>query len=417
VCLVAAPGIGRVVETAVTDLDAGVPAGPADAAPPTPGPVTVSWPGPAYWAKAAVVVLVVIGLALLVVDVVDVLILVLVSMVFGIGMQRPVQWLERRHVPRSAAVALILGAVVAVVGGFLALILPAAVHEVSSLVSHGPEYIDKFRNEGWVRSLDQRFDLTTRLEKLGRKLPDQAWNIGTSLISATVDTLTIVVLTSYFAVDFPRLRETVATLLKPSQRDHFDAIADRVTQRVGGYVSGNFIVSIVAGVTSFVAFLVVGVPYAAALAVWVALTDLIPTVGALLGAAAGIVVAGVSGGVRDLVIVGVFFLVYQQVENYLIVPKVMKGAINMSIGAVLISVLVGGQLGGFMGVLLALPLAAALQTALDELYLRERRRSVRLLQLREERVRRWMARLGRRSRPGAEAPGGPAANQAQEVAG
>jgi len=173
-----------------------------------------------------------------------------------------------------------------------------------------------------------------------------------------------------------------------------------VTQRMGGYVGGNLIVSVVAGVTSFAALLVVGVPYAAALAVWVAITDLIPTIGALLGAAVVLVVAAVSGGPADFLWVGLFFVVYQQVENYLVVPRVMKGAINMSIGAVLISVLIGGKLGGFVGVLLALPLAAAIQTVVDELYLKERRRSMRRLELREARLRRWAGRFGRRGRLG-----------------
>jgi predicted PurR-regulated permease PerM len=190
----------------------------------------------------------------------------------------------------------------------------------------------------------------------------------------------------------------VAGLLVPRHREQFEVIADRVTQRMGGYVGGNLIVSVVAGATSFVALLVVGVPYAAALAVWVALTDLIPTIGALLGAAVVLLVAAVSGGVADFLWVGLFFVVYQQVENYVVVPRVMKGAINMSIGAVLISVLIGGNLGGFVGVLLALPLAAAIQTVLDELYFKERRRSMRLLERRDQRMRRWVGRFGRRGR-------------------
>jgi predicted PurR-regulated permease PerM len=367
----------------------------------------VEWPGPRYWAKAALAVAAVVAICLLVVDVVDVLILILVSMVFGIGMQRPVQWMEQHRIPRSAAVAILLVGGLAVIAGFLALVLPSVIHEASSLADHGPEYLRRFRHQSWVRNLDDRFDLTDKLRKLGRDLPDDVWTFGTGLLSAVVDVLTILVLTAYFAVDLPRLRSTIAGLLVPSHRERFDAIADRVTQRMGGYVVGNLIVSVIAGVTTFVAMLVIGVPYAAALGMWVAITDLIPTIGALLGAAVVMAVAGVSGGVRDLLIAGAFFLVYQQIENYLVVPRVMRGAINMTIGAVLISVLIGGQLGGLVGVLLALPVAAAIQTVLDELWLKERRRSVRLLELREERVRRWVSRLGRRPRGSPGAPVGP----------
>jgi predicted PurR-regulated permease PerM len=356
------------------------------------------WPEPSYWAKVAVAVALVVAGCYAVIQVRDVLVLILVSLVLAIGIQRPIDWLERKGLPRGLAVALMGISILLVIGGFLALVVPSIVKQLSSLAEHGPEYIKRFRHEGWVRHLDSRFHVTKKLTKLAGDLPDKAISLGTGVLSATVSGLTIIVLTSYFSVDLPRLRKTIAGLLVPKHRDRFDRIADQITKRVGGYVNGNLIVSVIAGVITTIAMWIIGVPYAAALGMWVALTDLIPSVGALLGAAAVLVVAGLSGGISTFLIAGAFFLVYQQIENYLIVPRVMKGAINMSIGAVLIAVLLGGELAGFVGVLLALPIAATVQTVLDELYFKERRRSVRVAELREERIQRWAARLGRRPR-------------------
>jgi len=378
--------------------------GTTDVPPPDLAPAAVvdepadpshDWPGPAYWARATLAVVAVLALCFAVVKISAVLVLGLTAMVLAVGLQRPIAWMERRGVRRGAAVAILAVSVIAVIGGFLALVLPSVLREASALAEQAPDYLRRLRKTGWVRAADQRFDLTDRLSHLGDGLPDQAWSIGRGLLGIVVDALTVSVLTICFAVDLPRARTAVGRLLVPKHRARFETIADQVTVRVGGYVTGNLIVSVIAGVTSFIALFTVGVPYAAALAVWVALTDLLPAIGALLGAAVAMAVAGFSGGIGDLVTIGVFFLIYQQLENYVVVPRVMKGAIDMSVAAVLVAILVGNELFGLVGVLLALPIAATVQTVLDELYLRERRRSVRMQEVREARLRRWLTRFGR----------------------
>ena len=136
-------------------------------------------------------------------------------------------------------------------------------------------------------------------------------------------------------------------------------------------MSGNIAVSIIAGVASFVFLRIFGIPFAAALAIWVAITDLIPTVGATLGALAAVIVAFFSS-VADGIATVAYFLVYQQVENYLIVPRVMRKAVDLSPAAVIVSVLIGGSLAGFAGALLALPLAAAAKVVVRDVWLRPR---------------------------------------------
>jgi predicted PurR-regulated permease PerM len=130
-------------------------------------------------------------------------------------------------------------------------------------------------------------------------------------------------------------------------------------------------VSVLAGVASYIVLRLLGVPFAAALAMWVAIADLIPTVGATLGALVAVIVAAFAGWGTVIGTV-VYFIVYQQVENYVIVPRVMKKAVDLSPALVIVSVLIGGSLAGFAGALLALPLAAAAKVLIREVWSSDR---------------------------------------------
>jgi predicted PurR-regulated permease PerM len=192
-----------------------------------------------------------------------------------------------------------------------------------------------------------------------------------SIASLIFNSLTVALLTVYFLLAFPRMQEFGDRMITGANRARDVAIFEESLTRIGGYVSGNIGISIIAGVMSFIFLTIIGVPFAAALAMWVAIADLIPTVGATLGALAAVLVAAFSG-VADLIATIVYFVAYQQVENYLIAPRVMAKAIDLSPAAVIVSVLIGGSLAGFAGALLALPIAAAAKVVIRELWLRER---------------------------------------------
>jgi predicted PurR-regulated permease PerM len=160
-------------------------------------------------------------------------------------------------------------------------------------------------------------------------------------------------------------------MFSPRRREQGSEILGESLERVGGYVSGNIAVSVIAGVCAWIALAIIGVPFAVALAMWVAIADLIPTVGATLGALVAVIVAAFSS-IPDAIATAIYFIVYQQVENYVIVPRVMKQAIDLSPAAVIIAVLIGGSLAGFAGALLALPVAAIIKVVLRELWLEDR---------------------------------------------
>jgi predicted PurR-regulated permease PerM len=335
------------------------------------------WPPVTYWMKVTAGVLLVIGLASILLAVGDILVLILVSLVLAFGFQPAVGWLVRRGLSRGMAVTagLLLGGVV--VGVFLALVLPDVIRELAGLVETAPEYFQRaVRESTLLADLNERFDLDSALRDIGGDLPGTVLGFVGSFASLVFNSLTVLILTIYFTVNLPNMRNTVATLLGRRERADFHVIFDESVERVGGYVLGNLAISAIAGTVSFIALTVIGVPFAAALAFLVALTDMIPTVGAIIGAAVASVVAAFAG-IPQLIATAIFFLVYQQVENYLIQPAVMRKAVNIAAPVVILAVLIGGTLLGVVGALLAIPTAAIIKVAFRELYLEERVERVR----------------------------------------
>ncbi|HEV3473917.1 MAG TPA: AI-2E family transporter [Actinomycetota bacterium] len=353
------------------------------------------WPPVTYWMKVTVGVLLVIALASLTLAVGDILVLVFVSFILAMGFQPAVGWMVRRGLSRGWAVAAGLVSAIVVVGAFLALVLPDIVRQIGELVDAAPEYLrEAQQGSGFLADLNERFDLAGRLQDLSATLPATALGLVGSFTAFVFDAVTVLVLTIYFTVNLPKLRNGVARLLGREHRAEFEEILDESVQRVGGYVLGNLAVSAVAGVTSFIALAIIGVPFAAALAFFVALTDLIPTVGALIAAAVASTVAAFVG-VPQLIATILFFLIYQQVENYVIQPRVMQRTIEMSAPLVILAVLIGGSLLGVVGALLAIPTAAIIKVAVRELYVEDRIEELRA----EERRRRARRRTSRSTRP------------------
>ena len=319
----------------------------------------------------------VIFVANMLVRIQNVLILLLVSLVLAIGFQPAVQALMRRGLPRSVAVASIFLTGLVIVAGFLALVLPIVIREIAGLVAAAPGYLERAQQDSpLLTDLDERFNIIQNLQSLGRTLPTTVLSFVRSFTAFIFNTLTVFILTIYFATAMPGIRRGVAALLEREHREEFEGILEESIQRVGGYVLGQLTLGAIAGITTFIALSLLGIPYAAALAFWVALTDLIPTIGALLGALVGVIVAAFVG-LPEFIGTAAFFLVYQQVENYVVGPRVMRRAIDMSAAAVITAVLIGGSLAGFVGALLALPVAAIIKITVRELFVERRLAQVR----------------------------------------
>ncbi len=337
------------------------------------------WPTMSYWAKVTITVVLTLTVLSAVSLVRNILILVLIAAVLAIGLDPAVRILERLRVKRGWAVVVIFGGAILFIVLFAALVVPPLVREVQSLASDIPGYIDRLKTQsGWLGDFVRKNDFATKLQDLTQRLPTMAGSsfktilgITKSVASVIFNLLTISILTIYFLMAFPRTKRSAVLLFSPHRREQGERVLGESLAKIGGFVSGNLVTSGIAGVASFVFLMTAGIPFAVALAMWVAVADLIPAVGATLGAIPAVIVAFFSS-TADGVATLIFFIVYQQVENYVIVPKVMKEAVDLSPAAVIVSTLIGGSLAGFAGALLALPLAAALKVVVNDVWMKDR---------------------------------------------
>jgi predicted PurR-regulated permease PerM len=331
-----------------------------------------------YVAKVTLTVILVLAVLAAAWAVRNIVVLILVSAVLAIGLDRPVRFLQRFKISRGWAVTLIFLATIAFLALFMWLVVPSLVREVRDLAANIPDYVRRLGTNKTFAEWDAKFHISDRLRELTSKLPTLAsasfgtvLGITKSVGSMVFNLLTVAILTIYFLLSLPKTERMTETLFQGENRLRNIRILEESVERIGGYVSGNIGVSVIAGVAAFVALAIIGVPFAAALAMWVAIADLIPTVGATLGAVVAVIVAAFSGWF-EASITAVYFIVYQQVENYLIVPRVMKKAVDLSPAMVIVSVLIGGTLAGFAGALLALPVAAAIKVVIRDVWVAER---------------------------------------------
>ncbi|GGM79530.1 AI-2E family transporter [Dactylosporangium sucinum] len=297
----------------------------------------------------------------------QVLVQVVIALFVAVSLDPAVRLLIRHGVRRSVAVAAILVVAVGLLVAFVWSLVPPLVGQAGELLQNIPKYLQELPERSRAyREIADRYGLTERLTEFARGVPAKvgggALGVITGIFSAIVNVLLVVVLTIYFMADLPRLRRGLVRLVPRARRPRAAQAVNVVVDKVGGYMIGNLIISLVAGVTAFVCLFALGVPYALPLAVFVAVTDLIPMIGATVGAVGCTVVALVTAGVWPAaVVVGLFFLAYQQLENYLIAPRVLRNTVDLSSISVLLAALVGGAILGVVGALMAIPIVAAVK--------------------------------------------------------
>ncbi|MEP7019690.1 MAG: AI-2E family transporter [Pseudonocardiales bacterium] len=313
---------------------------------------------------AALGVLLALVLAYSVIQVRSVIVLVVISAFLAIGLNPAVEMLQRRGLKRGLAAALVMSAVLLFFGGFVAAAVPPLVRQASQLRDQLPDKLTELRqNNDTFKQLDRKYHfqekVTSIIKQQSSTAPAKVAAIAKGVLVAIGKTLTVLILTLYFISSYDRIKRGALRLVPRSRRPRVALLADEILSRVGGYVLGNLATSVVAGVAAGIWFMALGVPYAFALAMFVAIFDLIPLVGATIAAVACVIVAffvSAPVGIATLV----FFIAYQQFENYVLVPRVMKATVDVSPLATVLSALVGATLLGPLGALLAVPTAAAI---------------------------------------------------------
>ncbi len=301
-----------------------------------------------------------------------VLIRVLIALFVAVSLDPAVRMLTRWGMRRGLAVLVIFLIASGLVAAFMVSVIPAMVHQFEALVQDFPGYLASLQDRSArFRGLSDRFHLTGRIQGLLADLPGRLGGglLGFTrrLFGALFSTLTVLVLTIYFMADLPRLRHGVMRLFPRAHRAQFGRIADVMVDKVGAYMIGNLLISLAAGLAAFAVFSALGVPFAVPLALAVALCDLIPMIGATLGAVIGVLATLLTTELWPTTVVVVsFFVAYQQLENYLIAPRILRHTVSLSAAGVLLAALIGGTVLGLVGALMAIPVAAALKVVLAD---------------------------------------------------
>jgi predicted PurR-regulated permease PerM len=338
----------------------------------------------------ATTVLTVLGLTLAVVVLLELFLIarqvltwLLIAVFLALALNPLVDWFQRHGVKRRGLAAgltfllAILG--IAALG---ALFIPTLVSEVNGFARELPDYIrDVTRGRGPLGEFADRYNIVERVraevEEGGASrllgFSGTALAITKGIITLIVATVTIAFMTFFMLLEGPAWMERFYGLLPDDSRDRWREVGDRIYRTVGGYVTGNLFISLIAGVASTVLLLILDVPYAVALGLLVAILDLIPLAGATIAAIVLTAVAAIDGGWVPGLIVFAYMVAYQQIENHFIQPVVYSRTVQLSPLAILIAVLIGAELAGVVGALAAIPVAGTIQVLLL-FWLDERRR-------------------------------------------
>jgi predicted PurR-regulated permease PerM len=335
-----------------------------------------NWPPPSYWIKVGLALIgAVLALSLLW-TLQGILLVIVASFVLAIGFQPAISWFEKRGMRRGLGLALVLMGFLVVFGGLLALALPLIVAQIGEMIEQLPALIERLQaGDGLVARIAGMIDVD-RITTEGATDPVAAFEVVGSVAGFAFNFLTVLLVTPYFAMAMPAIKRWLVRLLRPRHREDFLRLVGESTDLMANFIVGNLIVSVIAGVVTWVGLTLIGVPYALALAAWVAITDLIPVLGALLGAA-GVAAVAVVQSPEALLWSMILLFAYQQVENFLIAPRVMNRAVDLSPATVIIALMVGGSLAGLVGALLALPLAALIKIVVDDFIVQGRIEQVR----------------------------------------
>ena len=305
-----------------------------------------------------------------------VLVLIVVSLFLAAGLNPSVEWFQRRGMRRSLAVAMVIVLFLLGVALFLLAIVPVITEQVTKITDNAPAWLDQLQRNRQVQELDDRFDVIDKVRdyvqdgNFGSSVFGGVLGLGLALLGALANTFVIVVLTLYFLGSLEATKNALYRLAPASRRERVSKLGDRVVASVGGYVAGAFVIAVCAGLSSLVFLFAVGLgEYAVALAFVVMLLDVIPMIGATIGAVI-VSAIGFATDVKIGIACVIFYVIYQQVENYVVYPRVMSRSVDIPAAVTVIAAVVGAALLGVVGALLAIPTAAAILLIVREVFIR-----------------------------------------------
>jgi predicted PurR-regulated permease PerM len=310
---------------------------------------------------------------------------ILIAAFLAAALNPAVEFFERRGVGRGLSSGIVFLVALLSICGLGFLLIPPLVDQVREFIDALPAIVaDLTAGRGPLGFLERDYQVVERLREAIDKagtggvtgLTGPAVEILTRILTGVVGALTIAFLTFFMLLEGPHTVDHVLGLLPERVRPRWERVSGNIYRTIGGYVSGNLLISLIAGVVTTIVLLAVGSSYAIALGLVVAVLDLIPLAGATLAAVIVSAVIFVEQGVLRGIIVVVFFVLYQQLENHVLQPVIYGRTVQLSPLAVLVAVLIGAELAGVLGALMAIPVAGSIQAIVREILLTHRERLI-----------------------------------------
>jgi predicted PurR-regulated permease PerM len=294
----------------------------------------------------------------------------------AVALAAPINWLAQR-MRRGFAIAIVYFGLLLIPVLLAIIVIPPIVNQASDLARNAPKYAgdvtDYIHDNKRLRKLNEKYDITEKLEKEAAKLPNKAGDaakilrdVGFGLVNSIFALITILILSIFMLSRGGEWVQTFLRLQPPDRARRMERALRRMASAVGGYVAGALAQAAIAGITTYVVLLILGVPFRAPLAVLVFFFDLIPLVGATIAAVIVGIVTVFNDFPTDTIVWVIWAIVYQQVENSVIQPRIQGRALDVQPFVVLVAVLFGATLLGVIGALVALPVAASIQIAIRE---------------------------------------------------
>jgi predicted PurR-regulated permease PerM len=300
------------------------------------------------------------------------LLLIFIAFILAVGLNAPVSWLARRlphrKNTRTLAISISFLIIVLIFAGFIASIAPPLINQTRNFLDVAPELVEESRNQNsGVGEFIRRYNLQDQVDDLSDQLSGRLGNLGSTFLNtlqrvggSLFSLLTVLVLTFMMLLEGPRWLKFARRLVPPLQRQRVEIMAYDMYRVIKGYINGQLLLAALAAVFIFVPLVILNVSYPVALMVVVFVCGLIPMVGHTIGAILVSTVALFESPWTALIIL-VYYIAYQQIENYLLQPRVQANATNMSPLLVFSSVIIGASIGGLVGGLLAIPVAGCLR--------------------------------------------------------
>jgi len=304
-----------------------------------------------------------------------VFILIIVSIFLAAGLNPAVLFFQNRGLKRGAAVGAVMACVLIFVAAFIAIAVPPLLDQGNQLIDNAPQLIKDLNNNAFINDLNIKYGVIDSLQtKVDTIIKDGQFaitafggviGVGKAVVSGLVSTITILTLTLYFLASLPQVVEIGLKFVPASRRNRVSKLVNAIISRVGSFVGGQAIIATLAAIFILIMGLIIGMPYAGPLAVIVLVCGFIPLIGHFIGMTI-VTLVSLTASLSIAAIALASYIIYVQIENYVITPRIMKRSLSIPGLVTIIAALLGTSLLGLIGGLLAVPIAAAVLLILDE---------------------------------------------------